>query len=231
MVICLICARKNSKRLPGKNLKKINQTSLLAHSILMAKSCVEIDKVFVSTDCYKIAEEGEKYGAIIPFIRPSSLAKDNTPEWKVWQHFLKFYNKKNAPPKSLVILPATAPLRKLENVKSALNIFNNNKCDGVISVTDCYKNPSFNIVKTNIKGYAELAIPLKKQVHRTQDAELYYDITTVCYVMNPEYVQKNNYLFDGKIKLNHIPREDAADIDTKLDLDWAKFVFKSRNIE
>ena len=101
----------------------------------------------------------------------------------------------------------------------------------VISVTDCYKNPSFNIVKTNIKGFAELAIPLKKQVHRTQDAQLYYDITTVCYVMNPEYVQKNNYLFDGKIKLNHIPREDAADIDTKLDLDWAKFVFKSRNIE
>ena len=47
MVLGLICARKGSKRLPGKNLQTIQGKSLLAISIGQAKSCKQIDKVIV----------------------------------------------------------------------------------------------------------------------------------------------------------------------------------------
>lgn len=224
MILCLICARKGSKRLPGKNLMKINKKSLLAHTIDHGKSCQSIDEIIISTDCKKIAAEGKKFGAKVPFFRPSSLATDTAPEWKVWQHALKFYYKKNIFPSILVILSTTAPLRKVDNINSALKIYNDSSCDGVISVTDCYRNPTFNMVKQDEQNFAELAIPPKENIYRTQDAQLFYDITTVCYVMKPDFILNNNYIFDGKIKLNHIPKENSIDIDNMIDLEWARFM-------
>ena len=152
---------------------------------------------------------------------------DDTPEWKVWQHAIKFYNNKAIFPSALVILPTTAPLRKIENIKTALNIYHTVECDGVISVTESFRNPTFNMVKKNKQGFAELAIPTKDKIFRTQDADLFYDVTTVCYVMNPTFVLQNNYLFDGRIKMNHISKENSVDIDNELDLKWAKFMMKS----
>ena len=53
---------------------------------------------------------------------------------------------------------------------------------------------------------------------------MFYDITTVCYVMKPDFILNNNYMFDGKIKLNHIPKENSIDIDNMIDLEWARFM-------
>ena len=90
MILSLICARKGSKRLPDKNLRKINNKTLLSHSIEHAKETNIIDKIILSTDCPIIAEEGQICGAEVPFMRPEALAKDDTPEWKVWQHALNY---------------------------------------------------------------------------------------------------------------------------------------------
>ena len=223
MILCLICARQGSKRLPKKNLKQINNVSLLGISINQAKTCPEIDEVIVSTDCEEISREAEAFGANVPFLRPPKLAEDQTPEWKVWQHALNFY--KDEKLKALVILPTTAPLRDKIDIESAINIFKSNICDGVLSVADSYRNPSFNMVKENSHKYAQLAIEPSKNIYRTQDAEKYFDLTTVCYVMNPDFVLKNNHMFDGKLKLNYVPKERSIDIDTELDLLWAQFLF------
>ena len=226
MNLCLICARKGSKRLPNKNLLKIKNKSLLRHSIEHAMSCPNIDKVVVSTDCPSIADEGKKYGAQVPFLRPKLLSGDKTPEWKVWQHALTFYNNKNYFPTSIVILPTTAPLRKPEHILSAIELYSTTECDGVISVTESHRNPTFNMVKIDDKGYAKPAIEEKNKIYRTQDTKQFFDITTVCYVMKPDYILRNNHLFDGKIKINHIPKEFSIDIDTNFDFEWAKFLME-----
>jgi len=228
MILGLICARKGSKRLPNKNLLKINNKSLLRLSVEQAVSFPNIDEVVVSTDCPNIADEGKKYGAQVPFLRPKSLSNDKAPEWKVWQHALNFYNNKNYFPKSLVILPTTAPLRKPEHITSALDLYNKTECDGVITVTESHRNPTFNIVQLDDKGYAKPAIEEKKKTYRTQDAKKFFDITTVCYVMKPYYILTNNHLFDGNIKLNHIPKEFSIDIDTSFDFEWAKFLMEKK---
>ena len=89
MILGLICARKGSKRLPDKNLRKINNKTLLSHTIEHARKINIIDKIILSTDCPTIAEEGQICGAEVPFMRPEELAKDDT-EWKVWQHALNW---------------------------------------------------------------------------------------------------------------------------------------------
>ena len=222
MILGLICARKNSKRLPGKNLLKINNKSLLARSVEQGISCKKIDKVIVSTDCPIIAQEGKKYGADIPFLRPSSLALDKTPEWKVWKYTIEHFGSSQVT--ALVILPTTAPLRQVGDIDNAINIYNNQSCDGVLTVTEATSNPSFNMVIENKYRFAELAVPLKKKFHRSQDAPKYFDITTVCYVMNPDFILNKKNMFEGNLKLNFIPKERSVDIDTEMDFLWAKFL-------
>ena len=228
-MLCLICARKGSKRLLNKNLRKINGISLIGIAINHAKSCSEIDEIIVSTDSNEIAAESENFGAKVPFLRPAKLGDDTTPEWKVWQHALKFY--KNGMPKELVILPTTAPIREKKDICSAINTFKSNICDGVISVTDSHRNPSFNIVKEDDENYLELAISKSKKIFRSQDGLKYFDITTVCYIMKTSFILNNNHMFDGKLKLNYVPKERSVDIDTELDLNWAKFLYNNNNIK
>ena len=69
----------------------------------------KIDRVVVSTDCEQIAKVALDYGAEVPFVRPTVLATDKSPEWLSWQHALKMILKdKNSLPKMMISLPATS---------------------------------------------------------------------------------------------------------------------------
>ena len=77
--ICIIPARKNSKRIKNKNLLKINGKTILSIAITEAKKSryIEKKKIFVSTDCKIIKKEAELNGAYVPFLRPKFLGKDS----------------------------------------------------------------------------------------------------------------------------------------------------------
>jgi CMP-N-acetylneuraminic acid synthetase len=53
-IIALIPAKKNSKELKNKNLKKLNDLSLTELTILNAKKSKLIDKIYLSSDSNKI---------------------------------------------------------------------------------------------------------------------------------------------------------------------------------
>ena len=58
---CVILARKNSKGLKDKNIKKLNGISLIEHSILYAKKSKLVSDIIVSTDDLRIKKISEKY--------------------------------------------------------------------------------------------------------------------------------------------------------------------------
>ena len=92
-VICIICARSGSKGLKDKNILKINDIPLIAYPIIQAKKSKKVGTVLVTTDSKKIAKIAKHYGAVVPFIRPKSLAKDNTTTEKTLKHALLTYEK------------------------------------------------------------------------------------------------------------------------------------------
>ena len=117
----------------------------------------------------------------------------------------------------MVSLPPTAPLRLEIDIENCLDEYEKGDVDTVITVTDAHRNPYFNMVKTNADGTVRLVNSMKSTVTRRQDAPVVYDITTVCYVVNPEFVINNNSTFEGRVKAVHVPPERALDIDTLLD--------------
>ena len=73
-IIALIPARSGSQRIKNKNIIKIFNHPLIAHSINEAKKTRLFEKIVVSTDSRIYAEIAKKYGAEVPFLRPVKIS-------------------------------------------------------------------------------------------------------------------------------------------------------------
>ena len=216
--VAFIFARGGSKGLPGKNIRPLNGKPLIAWSIEHALAVPRIDRVIVSTDSDEIAELARQYGAEVPFMRPAELAGDNSPEWLAWRHALNYLKESTgALPEVMVSVPTTAPLRLPIDIENCLDMYKKGNADMVITVTDAHRSPYFNMVKTDADGSVGLVNPPQSTIARRQDAPVVYDMATVCYVANPEFVMAHDSIFEGRVKAVHVPTERAIDIDTLLD--------------
>jgi len=227
-VVALICARGGSKGLPGKNVKPLAGKPLIAWSIEQAKASTRIQRVIVSTDSSDIASVAREAGAEVPFARPAALAQDNSPEWLVWRHALEYLNQsEGAYPSALIVIPATAPLRHVQDLENCLDEYEKGNVDAVITVTDAHRSPYFNMVRMKTDGTVGLVIPPDGPISRRQDVPAVYDMTTVAYVARPEFVMTQNGIFEGRVRQVYIPPERALDIDTPLDFRIAECLIGS----
>tara|TARA_R100001369_G_scaffold29049_1_gene52152 strand:- start:11100 stop:11789 length:690 start_codon:yes stop_codon:yes gene_type:complete len=221
-----IFARGGSKGLPGKNIKKLAGKPLLCYSIDIAKATPSIAKVFVSTDDDDIALIAEENGAIV-INRPKEFAEDNTPEWLAWRHAIDWVLINHGAFDGFVSLPATSPLRSVVDVEAAILKQHEQKADICIAVTPASRSPYFNMVKCNSEGVVELVNKLSNDVTRRQDAPEVFDITTVVYVSNPEFIMKNYGLFSGVVTSIEVPKSRAIDIDDIYDFKLAEAILLS----
>ena len=227
--VAFIFARGGSKGLPGKNIKIFSGKPLIAWSIEQAKKLSSIDRVIVSTDCSEIARVAKEYGAEVPFLRPDNISEDDSPEWMAWRHALSFLlEKEGKMPNIMLSIPTTAPLRRVIDIENCLNLYKKGGVDVVITTTDAHRSPYFNMVKKSHDGNVELVIKPKDKLYRRQDAPIVYDMTTVAYVMNPEFIMHNESIFDGRTKAVNVPLETSIDIDNMYDFKMAEFFFDNR---
>jgi len=228
--IALICARGGSKGLPGKNIRPLGGVPLIGWSIKRAKQVNKISRVIVSTDSEEIAQIARDHGAEVPFIRPKELAKDDSPEWLVWRHALDYLKDKKNEIDGLVVIPTTAPLRTDQDINNCIDDFEKGGVDIVVTVSDAHRSPYFNMITVDGSGYSSLVIPQQEKAFRRQDVPNVFDMTTVAYVVKPQFVYEYDSLFDGRVRSVYVPPERALDIDTPLDFDIAEYLF-SKNRE
>lgn len=228
-VVGMVFARGGSKGLPGKNLRKIGDESLVAHAVRAGLVCPRIDRVIVSTDDDEIAEAARQAGAEVPFRRPHRLARDDSPEWLAWRHALEFLDQEEGvQPELMVSLPPTAPLRSVEDVGRCVDQALNARPDAVITVTPAHRHPAFNMVHVDDERRATLVSPPEEPLYNRQEASPVYDITTVAYAVRPSFVFAADHLFAGVVHAVEVPRERAVDIDDELDLEFARFLWRRR---
>lgn len=227
--VAFIFARGGSKGLPGKNIRPLGGKPLIAWSIEHALAVNRIDRVIVSTDSEAIAVVARNHGADVPFMRPAELARDESPEWLAWRHALAYLQVSTGSlPQVMVSVPTTAPLRLPLDIENCLDEYEKGVADMVITITDAHRSPYFNMVKNNADGTVGLVNPPPSAIARRQDAPVVYDMTTVCYVANPEFVMTHNATFEGRVKAVHVPTERALDIDTLLDFQIAESLLTLR---
>ena len=225
-IIALICARGGSKGLKNKNLLKIDNKSLLRIAIEQSKKIKFIKQVYVSTDSIKIANEAKKFGAIVPFIRPKKLSRDNTPEILVWRHAIDFLKSElKIKPDYIISLPTTSPLRKITDINLCIKKTFKENLDMLFTATPSYRNPYFNMIKKKARKISIVCKEKKKIFFRRQDAPICYDLSTVCFIFKTDYVKNNIDLFSGKVDFFEVSKESSIDIDTKFDYKLAKILY------
>ena len=68
----------------------------------------------------KIAKEAKKYGAIVPFLRPQELAKDDSTDYELYEHFSSWLKSNNHSYESIVQVRPTTPARDIEVLKDCI---------------------------------------------------------------------------------------------------------------
>ena len=84
------------------------------------------------------------------------------------------------------------------------------------------------MVVNNSGGYSSLVISTDDRITRRQDAPKVYDMATVAYVVNTNFVKKFDGIFEGMVKSVVVPPERAIDIDTMLDFKIAEYLILNR---
>lgn len=142
-VLAVIPARGGSKGFPGKNIYPFLGHPLIAYSIAAAKQSALVKRVIVTTDDEKIAEISLKYGAEVPFMRPSELAQDNTPDLPVFQHVYQWLlENENYKPDVIVQLRPTSPVRPPRLIDQAIQmLFDHPEADSIRGIVPSSQNP------------------------------------------------------------------------------------------
>lgn len=222
MILGHIGARKGSKGVPGKNFALLHGKPLIDWSLDQLLDNPRVDAVVVSTDDEAIHAHALQRGALNIGLRPASLATDQAPKWQVWQHSLEasepiLAERGMKPVSTFLDLDCTAPLRSQADINGALDLFEAERPDLVMSVCEARKNPYFNMVELNAEGLLRVSKPLPGGVWSRQSAPKVWEHAASTYVVAPEYMRQASTLYEGRVIPYEMPIERCLDIDSPFD--------------
>ena len=131
-VIGIIPARGGSKSVPHKNIRPLCGVPLIDYTIRAAQASRGLARTIASTDSAEIASVCREHGAEVPFIRPASLAQDDTATLPVLLHALEQLAESYD---AIMVLQPTSPLRSAEDIDRSIELLESTpEADSVISV-------------------------------------------------------------------------------------------------
>jgi len=226
MKIAVIPARGGSKRILNKNISKFLGKPMIAWSIEAAFKSGLFDKVVVSTDDKEIAEIAKKYGAEVPFVRPSELSDDFTATFPVIKHSIKWLiEEEKYDIKFICCIYATAPLIQVEDLVLAHKMILNSQKSFVFPVTQ-FSYPIQRSIKLNSDSEV---IPMwpENMKNRSQDLEKTYHDAGQFYWGRVNAFLDDHELFSECSQVLVLPSNRVCDIDEPSDLVRAEILFKA----
>lgn len=228
MILGHIGARKGSKGVPGKNFRPLCGKPLIDWSLDQLLQNPRVGAVVVSTDDEQIYDHAVARGCLAIGLRPAHLATDQAPKWGVWQHALAASETKVGPVSAFLDLDCTSPLRLPEDIEGALDLFEADHPDMVMSVCEARKNPYFNLVEPDQTGALHVSKPLPGGVWARQDAPVVYEHVGVVYVVAPDYLRRAKTIYEGRVIPYVLPSDRCHDIDTPYDFRLVEFLLSEQ---
>lgn len=225
-ILGLIPARGGSKGIRGKNIRPLLGKPLIAYTIESALKSGVLGRVIVSTDSLKIKKLSQRYGAECPFLRPASLARDDTPMISVIRQAVKFMEEReNFFPEIIVLLQPTSPLRRPAHIKGALDIFLESRADSLVSLCEARYSPYW--MAKLIEGKVVSVARDSQRYTRRQDLPLFYRFNGAIYIAKRDLAMKRDNTLTKNTSALIMKEEDSVDIDTELDFQLAELILKN----
>ena len=227
-VLAVVPARGGSKGIPRKNLCKIGGRSLVAHAARVIAALEWIDAAVLSTDDAEITEEGRRNRLDVPFMRPPELADDRADSISVWRHaWLASETHFGCRFDLSVLLEPTSPMRRPEDIESALNTLLDGGTKAVVSVsrTPAHYTPE-RTLRIDSEGLVGPYLRDGLRYTARQTIPPYYHRNGIVYAVTRASLVDEKNLMKNSCAAVVIERE-VVNIDTPRDLAWAAFLMDS----
>lgn len=225
MKLAVLTARGGSKRIPRKNIRPFCGRPMIAWAIDATRRSGLFDQVIVSTDDAEIAETARKFGAEVPFLRPTDLADDHTGTMAVMAHATSWAQAQGWSVDALCCVYPTAPMISPDDLAEGLRLLDQGSNDFVFSATD-YAAPVFRAFVQNEGDGVEMVFP-EHFNSRSQDLPRALHDAAQFYWGRPEAWLNTKTLFGPRSTALLIPRWRVQDIDTPEDWIRAEALFQS----
>ena len=222
----LVAARKNSIGVKNKNLIKIRNQEITKTALKLALNCSVIDHVILSTDSNKILNLIKNNKKLIKLKRKKSLAKNNTPMLPVIKNSITYFERlKNIKISKLIIFDPTSPLRTMNDMKTAIKIFDKRKPDLLLSAHESGHNPYFSMLEKKGK-YFKLSKNSNDNPGSRQQVSKVYDVNTIVWIYSRKAIFTEKRRIPKKTLIFETPVNRSIDIDTKDDINKINFYLK-----
>lgn len=217
--LCTVCARGNSKGVPGKNLRPLLGRPLIAWTLDQARDSGLFDLVAVSSDSAEILAAARRHGAGLAVERPAELATDEAGKMEVIVHCLAAAERESGRRFDTVVdLDVTAPLRLAADIRGAVALLEESGVSNVITGCPARRSPYFNLVEQRTDGSVGLSKRCDPPIERRQDAPACYDMNAAIYVWRRDVLVERPGVFYPDTRLFEMPEERSHDIDSEVDL-------------
>ena len=223
--ICIIPARKGSKRIKNKNIKLFSGKPLISYVIGIAKKSKLFSKIIVSTDSEKIANIAKNNGAEVPFLRNKKLSDDYTGTTEVLLDCIHKNNSTNV--KYHFLIYPTAPLIDGKDLIKAFRIIKKKKFDLLVAMSNYNASPFIACEK--IKNDIVKFYWPKYAIKRSQDLPNLIHDTGTFYIYRTKALLISKKIMPKKTTHYLLHKLKSVDINTIEDFEFAEFLYKFNN--
>lgn len=226
-ILGVIPARGGSKAIPDKNVVTLCGRPLLAYTADAALRSRRLSQTIVSTESETIASTARTLGLHVPFLRPASLAADDTPMLPVLQHALTAMAERGFRADVLVLLQPTSPLRREDHIDATIDLLDRTAADSVVSVVEVPHqfNPTSVMCLENSRLRPFLEGPTAT---RRQDKPQVFARNGPAVLAVRAGVLSSGSLYGDDCRALVMDAESSLDIDTAWDLTLAELVLNAR---
>ena len=220
----IIPARSGSKGIPGKNLKLLCGKPLIDYSIETALKIVKKESILISSDSTNILKRASFYG-VKQILRPKRLATDTSAVIDTILHsitYCKEFFDKNID--SILLLQPTFPLRSINDLKKAFDIFTKENLSSLVSITKMREHPSecIKIDEKDLNNWQFLVNP-QNCTNRQSYEDGYYFINGNFYFSKITTLAKQKSFFGMGTRFFLCDDSYAVDIDNMQDFEYAEY--------
>ena len=225
IVLGVIPARGSSKRLPRKNIRRLNGKPLIAYTIQAAQKAKTLTDYLVSSEDEEILKVAREYGAPTPFVRPKELAGDEVRNIDTVFHAMQFMeNMRDIKYDILVLLQPTCPIRDPAHIDEAVIKLWQSDLDSAVSVKGPYKKRD-PILKAIRDGVLVDYCPVTDE----KNVEPFYLYNAAIYAVKRDYFVKERKLISPKQIPILMSLFHSVDIDTEADFIMAEAYMRYLN--
>ena len=236
-IFSLIPARSGSKRIPDKNLQYLGNETLLQIAVKRSNQVEKITGTYVVTDSELYESHAIEAGARSLGIRPSNTASDDSPD-KSWLNWSLNRLKQNGIANDgdiYIILRATSPFRTSHTICSAIDHFmahasDEYTCLRSVRVSTEHPGKMWRILSP---GRMQRVLPFETKPGLYWSDSQAISLPTV-HVQNASievgfidaHAKNLNCPTSGFVTIPFVMSEiESIDINTPLDLQFAKFIY------